>query len=347
MKNDDSRPDSADRDDIATLIRAAGRRQAVPADRTMRVKAALHERWTGEISRRRRRRYLWATVTLAAAASLVLFLSLPGMRPNPAPAPDTRIAGTVESVAGVCWTGDHRDADSKGERSLEIRQELAIGSFVTTGEQSRISLRLKSGYAVKLDRSSRVRLVGPGVLVLDAGAVYIDSEHSGENAGTLRIQTPLGTIQEIGTRYEVRLRQGSVRVRVREGLVILDDGSRSHQIQAAGELTIDEMGVATMQEIATEGAEWNWIAELSSMPDLKGLSAREFLEWVARERNWRLVFATENLSRSASEIVLGGSADGLTLEESLDAVLPTCGMGYRVEDDALIVTHAVSDPPHQ
>ena len=346
MSNVDNGPDSADRDDIATFIRAAGRRPAVPADRAMRVKAALHAHWNREVARRRRLRYVWTTVALGAAASLVLLLSFPGMRPNPIPSPDTRIAGTVESVVGDCWTGDHRDAASVEARSLGARQNLAMGSVVTTGQKGRISLRLASGYAVKLDRASRVRLVGPGILALDSGAIYVDSGQSGDNAGTLRIQTPLGTIQEIGTSYEVRLRQGSVRVRVREGLVILDDGSRSHQIHAAGELTLDEKATASTQRIAVDGADWDWFAELSAVPDLKGLSAREFLEWAARERNWRLVFATEDLARSASEIVLGGSAGGLTLEESLDAVLPTCGMSYRVEAGALIITRAASDPTH-
>ena len=343
--NSDSGRTQADCDDIATLIHSAGKRPAVPPERTMRVKTAVQAHWLREVARRRHRRFVWTTAALAAAAALVIVVSAPRLRPNPVVPPDDRIAGTVESVVGDCWSGAGRDKGSAPTVRLGIRQDLVMGSVVTTGDAGRIALRLASGYSVKMDRGSRVRLVGPAILALDTGAVYVDSEHSGGNAGTLRIQTPLGTIQEIGTRYEVRLEEGSVRVRVREGLVILDDGNRTHQIPPATELTLDTEATATTKEIATADDVWSWISEISVMPDLKGLTARQFLEWAARERNWRLVFATDDLARSASEIVLGGSAGGLTLEESLEAVLPACGLSYRVEGDSLIINPSAAFSP--
>jgi hypothetical protein len=71
------------------------------------------------------------------------------------------------------------------------------------------------------------------------------------------------------------------------------------------------------------------------MLDLEGRSAREFLDWVARERGWGLSFSDETVARSAEEIVLGGTVERLTLDEALDAVLPTCRMTYRVEAGVL------------
>lgn len=344
MRNDDNERDGAERDDIGGLIRAAGKRPAVPAERTERVKTALHAHWSRQVVRRRRVRYLVYTAGLAAAAALATLVALPALRPNPAPVQETRIAGTVESVVGECWSGDRPRTGSHGPVPLAVRQSLTIGSLVTTGDRGRIALRLATGYGVKLDRGSRVRLMAPGILALDAGAVYVDSGDAGGNAGTLRIQTPLGTIQEIGTRYEVRLDQGQVRVRVREGLVILDDGSRAHQIQAASELTLDRDDVATTQGLTADTGAWDWIRELSTVPDLKGLSAREFLEWASKERGWRLVFSTPELERSATDIILGGSAGGLTLEQSLDAVLPACGMSHRVEGNTLVITPTAETP---
>jgi hypothetical protein len=37
------------------------------------------------------------------------------------------------------------------------------------------------------------------------------------------------------------------------------------------------------------------------------------------------------------QIVLHGSIDGLTPEEALGAVLPTCGLTFRLEGERLIV----------
>jgi hypothetical protein len=74
------------------------------------------------------------------------------------------------------------------------------------------------------------------------------------------------------------------------------------------------------------------------MLDLEDETALAFLEWAARERGWTLAFADEHVARSAGEIVLGGTLDRLTLEEALDAVLPTCQMEYRVEQGVLVVS---------
>ena len=73
------------------------------------------------------------------------------------------------------------------------------------------------------------------------------------------------------------------------------------------------------------------------MLELDGRSARAFLDWIARERGWKLAFADEFVARAADEIVLGGTASRLTVEEALDAVLPTCRMTHRVEGGVLVV----------
>ena len=76
------------------------------------------------------------------------------------------------------------------------------------------------------------------------------------------------------------------------------------------------------------------------MLDLEGRTARSFLDWVARERGLTLAFEEESVARAAAEIVVGGTVQRLTLEESLDAVLPTCGMTHRIEDGVLLVAAA-------
>ena len=74
------------------------------------------------------------------------------------------------------------------------------------------------------------------------------------------------------------------------------------------------------------------------MIEIEGLTAREFVEWVARERGWDLSFSDGLVERAASETTLGGSVEGLTLLDSLEAVLPTCLMTHRVEEGRLIIS---------
>jgi hypothetical protein len=62
-----------------------------------------------------------------------------------------------------------------------------------------------------------------------------------------------------------------------------------------------------------------------------------FLDWVAREGGWTIRFADEALRRAASSIVLRGSIDGLTPEQALEAILPTCGLTHRIANGTVTV----------
>ena len=73
------------------------------------------------------------------------------------------------------------------------------------------------------------------------------------------------------------------------------------------------------------------------MLPLEGLSARQFLDWAARESGRELSFADLDLEHSAASIVLSGSTEGLTIEEALAAVLPTCRMTHQVDQGVLRV----------
>ncbi len=144
-------------------------------------------------------------------------------------------------------------------------------------------------------------------------------------------------VREIGTQFEVRLSDETVRVRLREGTVVVHRGEESHELHAGAELEVSVDGSVVRRPVSLHADAWDWATSIAPMPDLEGLTAREFLDWVARERAWTLAFTDEGVARSAEEIVLGGSAARLTLDEALDAVLPTCGLTYRVADGVLVV----------
>jgi hypothetical protein len=146
-----------------------------------------------------------------------------------------------------------------------------------------------------------------------------------------------GVVEEIGTQFEVRLDGESVRLRLREGRAILHADEADHDVRAGTELLIDSGGTVTRREISRHGADWGWVGGVAPLRDLEGRTARAFLNWVARERGWTLAFANEIVARSANEIVLGGTAEQLTLDDALDAVLPTCRMSYHVDDGVLVV----------
>ena len=330
MKEDRREP-MDDRDDIARLVRLAGKRQAVPQERTDRVKAAARAQWQGEVQRRSRKRYAWAAAGLAAAASLVLAFAL-GIVPLGPDAPTGRTMTLVEALTGSVTAAEGG--------TLEVGSELRPGSELVTAESSRAAIRLASGHSVRLDASSHIRLLDDGSLALDRGALYVDSGPD-TNPTALVVHTPRGVIEEIGTQFEVRLDDDdSVRVRLREGKVIVHEEDADHELQVGTELELGADGSVTRRALATHGPEWDWIVGVTPMLDLEGETAMAFLEWAARERGWKLAFADESVARSASEIVLGGTLERVTVDQALDAVLPTCNLTHRVEQGVLLIASA-------
>lgn len=331
-REDDPSPDP--RDDVAALIRLAGRRPAVPEDVAARVRAAAHEHWQSGLRQRARARWLWRGAALAAAASIVLAIAWSLLRVEPSPGGPPALASVrVESLVGPARAGG---------RPLQAGAEVPAGSGIETGKGGRVAVRLPSGHSVRLDESSRIRILERLALALDRGAVYVDSGVHARTAEPLSLRTPLGEIRETGTQFEVRLEADSVRIRVREGSVALRAADGLHQVDAGTELAADGRGAAMTREIPGYGPEWEWITRIAPMPELEGLSVRAFLDRITREGGWALHFANEEAARHAAETVLQGSVSGMTPEQALEAVLPTCGMIHRIEEGRLIVDRSAN-----
>jgi hypothetical protein len=328
------------RDDVAALIRLAGRRPAVPEEVAARVRAAAREHWRHGVRRRARVRYLWTGAVAATAASAAVAIALSVFRRDTAAPLVAQASIRVESVVGSAWIRDGREGAAP-PRALQVGAGVAIRSEIETGDGGRVAVRLPSGHSVRLDSASRIRILGRKTVALDRGALYADSGRQAPPA-PLSIRTPLGDIRETGTQFEVRLGAGSVRIRVREGSVVLRAADRVHRVDASTELEADGRGSSTTRTISTYGPEWDWIAGITPMPELEGLTARAFLDWVAREGGWTLHLADEEAARRAAQTVLRGSVDGLTLDQALDAVLPTCGMVHRIDDGRLIVDRSAT-----
>jgi ferric-dicitrate binding protein FerR (iron transport regulator) len=313
--------------DVATLLRVAGKRHDVPRERAERIRATARAEWQVEVRRGSRRRRAWAAAALAAAATVAaVWLGLPS---RPAAVP-------VESLSGAAWARA-AGGDGAERRRIAVGDEVTLESAVETDEGGRVALRLVSGHSLRLDASTRVRLLGAASVTLDRGTLYVDSGPAAAAAAALSVHTALGVVQETGTQFEVRLEGDSLLVRLREGAAVVRHRGQVHEVAAGNELGLSAGGTVTRRPVPTHGPEWDWLVGVTPMLDLEGRSARAFLDWVARERGWTLAFEHPTVARSAEGIVLAGTVRMLTLDEVLDAVLPTCRLTYRVVDGVLVI----------
>ena len=312
-------------DRIAALLRATGRRPEVPHERAQRVRAATAAAGRHDVRRRAWRRRLAVAATAAAAAALAavfLLTDRSGLDPAPVPEP----AAVVERVVGG-GPGAPREGDPVAENAV-----------VATGDAGRLALRLRSGFGVRLDEGTRVRLLEDGALALEAGAVYLDSTGpAGSATGPIELRTPLGTLRNLGTRFEARLSASTLVVRVRDGAVSVEGNGRPLRVDAGRQLDLRADGTDAQHPLDPFDPAWDWVAGVTPMMDIEGRRLSEFLAWIARERGLDVRFADPGRAASARSIVLKGSIEGLTLDQALDSVLATSGLRGRAEGRVLVV----------
>lgn len=251
--------------------------------------------------------------------------------------PDPMAVARVERLEGTVWLGDGPEGE-RPSRELNEGEALPWQASLITSEGGRVALRMPSGHSLRIDRGSQLQLLDPSRLSLSRGAVYVDSAGHDARQPSLAIETRFGEVRELGTQYEVRLKERSVRVRLREGAVsVVHDGALD-EVMAGTEFELFADGRSNSAPIAPDSPEWDWIAGVRPPFELEGRSAREFLDWITRERGLRLAFDEASTATIARETLLKGATRKLSADESLDAVLATCGMDYRVEGGALVVS---------
>jgi ferric-dicitrate binding protein FerR (iron transport regulator) len=320
MIDADERLSFEDEDATARLLRTAGPRPEVPAERGARVRSAVYLQWQASTHRRAVRRGMLAvTALLAAAAGLVLVATLTRPRED-AVAPVVEAVATVERV--------------EGEARLAPQAIVRTGEWVETGATARLALRLSDGTSVRLDIGSRTRLLSSTRIELAYGALYLDT--GGYSKG-LEVRTPMGTVHDIGTQFEIRVRDSSLRLRVRTGVVEVRRGAQSIPARSGTELTLGAEG-AVSRRLTAHGPEWEWAVNLVPPFEIEGRPLAAFLEHLSREHGWTLRYADGNLARDSSSIILHGSVHGLQPRDALGVALTTSGLFHRFRDGELLVS---------
>ena len=312
-------------DPIASLLRLTGARPAVPADRAARVRDAVRAEWraapAGRVRRRVLARRLAALAAVLLAVTGIALLRVRRFGPGPALEP----VGHVEIGSGALRAG----------------ATTSTGDLLQTSGTDRLALRLASGHSIRLDQGSRARIVSARDLELLRGGLYVDSggpaSVGGSEAAPVTIRTPAGSVQEIGTQFEVRLIEASVRVRVREGRVLLGRPGRPVEVTAGREVVVRPDGTASEAPIPDPGLAWTWPGEVVPMMAIDGRTLGEFLDWFSRERGLTVRYADAHLAASAPSIRLSGSIEGMTLDEGLASVLSVSGLSHRIDGTILLV----------
>jgi hypothetical protein len=325
---DDTRPGPGGADgqeeDVRALLHLAGRRPRLPEPEVAPVRAAARAAWRRQVrATAARRRRAWSAA--AAAAGLLVVAGLAVLRQQAA-SPAAPVATLEVEMGAVEVGGPAASGAAAGQ--------LLPGTVIRTGERGRAAVRLAGGPSLRIDGGSQVRLDAPRGVTLEAGAVYVDSRRDAGAAGPIEIATRLGAVREVGTQFEVRLLApgepgAALRVRVREGAVLVRAGAAVHEARAGGELLLSADGTTRRAAMPGHGPDWAWVEQTAPPLELDGASLATFLAWAGRETGLRWRFVGPHPHAAPEDVVLHGSIEGLTPEEALAVVLPGAGLRHR------------------
>lgn len=327
--NESSRPEMPDDADIATLLRATGARPAATAQAMADVRAAVKAEWRESVAARRRRRLVtgWAAAASVTVAALGVWLVRPMLLVEPqAVASLTRTVGSVEqNVGDGHWT------------PVTTSAPLLSGTRLRTAGDGRAALRLENGVELRLDARTLVAFEDSGQARLSQGAVYVDS---GSPPGTpgpeFVLDTPAGPVAHLGTQYEARVVDGSVRVGVREGRVRLSHAA-GDVVGAAGESFTVRGNEVIRAPLAPTAPEWSWVADVTPPFSIEGRTVEEFLVWAARQTGRTIVYTSPAAAEQARRALLSGTVEGLTPDEAVQAVLSTTSLAPDIGTERIRV----------
>jgi ferric-dicitrate binding protein FerR (iron transport regulator) len=322
---------------IGDLIAAAGPGETASAEAKDRVYAATHRQWQTLVRsrprttvRRRLRNSRLLGVAAGLAAMAVVLYWLQSAPPDASGATEFASLVRVEGTAEVIRAGN-----SAPLTSAAASPSLGAGDSLRTGPDGRLAIELRGGASLRVNVDTELRLDDASEVELVAGTIYIDSGTNGA-AARLEITTPFGSVQHIGTQYELRLDGQALRLRVREGAIVYLGATEQATAMAGEQLDVSSGALAGRRQIAPDDADWNWAGELAALPPADVHELGEVLSWIARESGLTLEYTIAGTrDRLASAPLFGVS--GFNPDETLGMIERTTDVRFEIRDGSLII----------
>lgn len=297
-----------------------------------RLRTAVESEWRASVTEnvpswqsRHRRRILLAAAVSLVAVSAAWFV---------------RVGADREQFGAVARLG----VGNVEVRSMLVRHRaLHVGDNLQAGDsltaQGPVLVTLSRGGTVRIAADSVLDVTGANALRLRYGTLYVDLP-PGHGVSDLRVATRAGTVEHMGTEFEVLSDQQEVRVRVREGQIRLRGLSKEVVVDAGVELLALPNGEISQRPFDTYGKEWLWIAAVAPDYEIEGQPLLGFLQWISRELGRRLEFADPESRQVAEQTILHGSVHGREPLDALANVLATTRLGFEVHGDTIRVHYA-------
>ena len=205
---------------------------------------------------------------------------------------------------------------------------------------------LENGISLRIDEFTEVAMVTPSRVRLTRGRVYVDTIHRTADE-RLEIETPAGVASDVGTQFEVRYLADDLRIRVREGQVVLQTSQARIDSSAGEEMVLDGDHNLIRTRIAGDDPEWQWVGTVAPTPSGDHPRVSTVLRWVARETGQELRFASPEAESRAEKETLNRSVENMTPLQALEVVQQITDFDYAIEDGDIVIIARGSAPQLQ
>jgi len=331
---------AVDDESLASLMKLAGERAEIPLSVESRVYHRVQEEWKKsavkpnadkvyeEVHKTWRRDALrgrilrWLLPAGVAATAVIAMVMV--LQPEQA---TVQIAASISRVVG------------SGQFTSEYPAGAAVhvGQVISTAPGEGVSLLLARNESLRVDENTQLRVDAADQFTLLGGRVYADTGQFVYRDGGLKIDTQFGLVTDVGTQFSVMATDQSLDVAVREGRVDVQNDTESYAARMGERLILIQGEAATVAELDTHDASWDWIVELTPDFDMTNKSLLDFLKWAARETGRDLQFESDESRMFAMRTDVHGSVEGLTPDEALEAILATTTVRYQIADDRILI----------
>ena len=287
-----------------------------------RAKANARPAWQAAVTRQQAASKPWyrATGALAMAAALGLVAVLGGLQLV------SRHTFDVQIVAA--------DRLTKNQMQLGVgaSQLAPEDEFYTEGlTRLRIAGAVASATVdVRLAPGTRVRWLNSQRLFLEEGGVYVDTQGS----ATFGIDSPLGQVNDIGTRYVATLNPDSLEVAVSEGAIAVNAANertvaRPANAGTAAIVTVTRTTSDTTVSLENEPADHpRWLWATGTDHEYQGALIADALSDVTQRLGKNLEYASSGDRAQAHSYVVQGETRGLTASDALRVISATSGLKF-------------------
>ena len=303
----------ADESDIEELFAGIDPLPEPPAQARAHAYTELQQEWSEMVRARktgRQRRWLSVAATIVFAVALGWVAM-----------PDRTQSWTTTVAAGEVR---QHDLQVTGQLQLTNDDELLAASDAR--------LTLANGADLRMREHAQIRWHSPERFTLITGMVYVDTADQAD----VVIDTPFGSIADIGTRFMVAVTADEVKVAVREGAAKLESQQAEYTAAArpgrSALLTVDAVSVQQSDE-PSHHPRWGWIHNVT--PGYQQSLVTDVLRSIGRDLGKQVEFASHGVEAAIAHHRVEGNLDGVTPRNALDLVTASANLVWQEDEETI------------